>query len=115
MPDDPGTRSQKCPHCQVVFNSRIQFFPFGRDIEGEWCIEKQICPSCRRFELFLVNPPLFLGGNHPPYPLATVDRRLVRPKAISRGEAPQELPDKYKEDYLEACLVLADSPKASAA
>jgi len=64
---------------------------------------------------FLSIRRFFLVVTTPPYPLATIDRRLVRPKAISRGDAPQELPDKYKEDYLEACLVLADSPKASAA
>jgi Domain of unknown function (DUF4145) len=110
-----ANRSLKCPHCREVFNSPIQFIPFDRDIEGEWCIEKQVCASCGRSVLFLVNPPHFYGNLTAPYPLATVDRRLIRPKTTSRGDAPQNLADKYKEDYLEACLVLADSPKASAA
>jgi hypothetical protein len=91
MPDDPGTRSQKCPRCQIAFNSPIQFFSFGRDIEGDWCVEKQICPSCGRFVLFLVNPPRFVRGTNP-YPLLSTKRRLVRPKAILRGDAPQDLP-----------------------
>jgi len=64
--------------------------------------------------LYLVNPLTYAHGPNP-YPLVTANRRLVRPKAISRGDVPQDLPDSYKEDYLEACLVLADSPKASAA
>ena len=40
---------------------------------------------------------------------------LVRPKAISRSPLPPEIPPKFTEDYKEACLVLSDSPKASAA
>jgi hypothetical protein len=40
---------------------------------------------------------------------------LVYPKAISRSPLSQDVPDDFAEDYKEACLVLSDSPKASAA
>jgi hypothetical protein len=40
---------------------------------------------------------------------------LVRPKGISRAPVPEEVPTDIAQDYSEACLVLADSPKASAA
>ena len=40
---------------------------------------------------------------------------LVRPKVAARGPVPVDVPAKYAEDYTEACLVLADSAKASAA
>ena len=40
---------------------------------------------------------------------------LVRPKASGRPPIPPEVPEEFAEDYREACLVLADSPKASAA
>jgi hypothetical protein len=40
---------------------------------------------------------------------------LAWPKAASRLPAPPEIPLQLAEDYREACLVLADSPKASAA
>lgn len=40
---------------------------------------------------------------------------LVRPKAISRAPLPPEVPEKFANDYKEACLVVTDSPKASAA
>jgi len=40
---------------------------------------------------------------------------LVRPKTISRAPLPPEVPPEFANDYNEACLVLADSPKASAA
>ena len=40
---------------------------------------------------------------------------LARPKASGRPPVPPEVPVQYAEDYREACLVIADSPKASAA
>jgi hypothetical protein len=40
---------------------------------------------------------------------------MVRPKAISRAPIPPEVPAAIAEDYKEACMVLSDSPKASAA
>jgi len=41
--------------------------------------------------------------------------RLVLPKAISRSPLSTDVPEEYASDYREACLVLSDSPKASAA
>ncbi len=40
---------------------------------------------------------------------------LIRPKISGRPPVPPDVPNKYAEDYKESCLVLADSPKASAA
>jgi Domain of unknown function (DUF4145) len=40
---------------------------------------------------------------------------MVWPKGIARAPVPPEVPPEIVEDYKEACLVLADSPKASAA
>jgi len=40
---------------------------------------------------------------------------MVWPKGISRTSVPPEVPPDIVEDYKEACVVLADSPKASAA
>ena len=45
----------------------------------------------------------------------TVATQLVRPKGISRAPLPPEVPSEFTKDYQEACLVLTDSPKASAA
>ena len=39
----------------------------------------------------------------------------IRPKASSRPSVPVEVPHEFTTDYLEACLILADSPSASAA
>ncbi|MCK6588754.1 MAG: DUF4145 domain-containing protein, partial [Polyangiaceae bacterium] len=40
---------------------------------------------------------------------------LVWPKGVARSPLPPEVPEEYSQEYREACLVLADSPKASAA
>jgi hypothetical protein len=40
---------------------------------------------------------------------------FVHPKSSSRPPCPPEVPNKFAEDYIEACLVISDSPKASAA
>jgi Domain of unknown function (DUF4145) len=40
---------------------------------------------------------------------------LVHPKGAARSPCPKEVPTQIAEDYKEACLVLADSSKASAA
>jgi hypothetical protein len=40
---------------------------------------------------------------------------IVFPRKHSLPELPTEVPDNYRADYDEACLVLADSPKSSAA
>jgi hypothetical protein len=40
---------------------------------------------------------------------------MVWPKGVSRAPVPVEVPPGIVEDYKEACLVLSDSPKASAA
>jgi hypothetical protein len=39
----------------------------------------------------------------------------VYPKGIARSPLPSDVPEEYASDYREACLVLSDSPKASAA
>jgi len=40
---------------------------------------------------------------------------LFHPKAISRSPLPPEVPKEFAEDYLEACITISDSAKASAA
>jgi len=40
---------------------------------------------------------------------------MIYPRTGGRNPAPQEVDDFIAEDYNEACLILNDSPKASAA
>jgi hypothetical protein len=80
------------------------------------------CPACRRIVVVLQNGApsaalwgapgnqrVFAGFNPP-----TSDR-LVRPKGTNRPPVAVEVPKKFADDYVESCLVIADSPKAAAA
>ena len=94
----------KCPHCLEGFFEEWKPSNIGDDPEGGWQFRYCRCPSCDKLICYLKN---IKGNKHKNY--------LVRPKGISRSPIPKEIPEKYAEDYKEACLVLLDSSKASAA
>jgi hypothetical protein len=99
----------KCPHCLENFFDRWEYTSLGGDPDGGWSLKQTRCSSCNKIICTLtVKKEVGLGG---------VEEKiyLVRPKGISRSPISKEIPDKYADDYKEACLVLADSPKASAA
>ena len=106
----------KCPHCLE------NFFPYFRethvhagvgpeatvagDPDGTRTIRATRCPSCERFVILLK-----LAS-----PKGVLRQELqVWPKGIARTPLPKEVPDEFANDYRESCLVLDDSPKASAA
>lgn len=95
----------KCPHCLVAFHESWQSDHIVSDVEGAWRQQNCICPNCSKA-------------------IITLERKndgirtfaaLVRPKAISRAPLSEDVPELYALDYRESCLVLSDSPKASAA
>jgi hypothetical protein len=77
-------------------------------------VEHMVCPECGRHLISLV-----LAESHIVNEDGGVGRRarreIVLPRVASRPPPPPEVPDPFAQDYREACLVLADSPKASAA
>jgi len=99
----------KCPHCGIAFHAHFTIVHEVKDCEGRWQIHETSCPECEKVILVLAGSR-FEGGQ---WPLHT--RYLVRPKTTSTDPVPKEVPEKFACDYKEACLVLADSPKASAA
>jgi len=99
----------ECPHCLVVFNSSEYTLGYGTsDVDGGWNVRYYTCPSCNKLIMFLENFDLLS-------PKPPISRTLIRPRGISRTPVHSEVPADIAEDYEEACLVLADSPKASAA
>ncbi len=109
----------RCPHCLVEFHARVEWISFGEDKDGKWAIEKYKCPNpkCGKYIIYLVNGESILPhdafGFHG---LGDVKKRImVYPKGSSHPPVPTEVPPMLAEDYTEACLVLPDSPKASAA
>jgi len=107
----------KCPHCLVEFHATTECMRIGADKEGNWGVEMYLCPNpdCGKRTVYLVQ-----GDPHPAsgqvLRFDSVQKRImVRPKGLNRPPVPSEVPTVFAEDYVEACLVLPDSPKASAA
>ena len=102
-------KSMPCPHCQVMNLDFPRRMDLGSDADGRWLLLTQNCLACERIYIKLqVNLP---GADD----LIVIDEYFVRPQGTSRAPVPKEVPATFAEDYLEACLVLNDSPKASAA
>lgn len=106
----------KCPHCRVEFHDNPETTLIDVDADGGWILVKRDCPACKRMILQLLNgPPSYDQFHHFINITKTSKAFLVRPKGISRPPCPSEVPEKFAEDYIEACLVISDSPKASSA
>ena len=96
-----------CPHCLVGFHETWQWSQkFVSDTEGQWQTSWVVCPECKRVTIQL---RLSDGGN------VTKRISMIHPKGISRAPLSADVPEEFAADYREACVVLADSPKASAA
>lgn len=109
----------KCPHCLVEFHDEKEIISLGQDSDDEWAIEKYNCPNpkCRKNIYFLISGKFDHSFNSSSdlYVENISERELVRPKGSARPPVPTEVPKHIANDYEEACLVLPDSPKASAA
>ena len=99
----------KCPHCLVEFHDQVRLYPLLDDIDGRWGILARKCPSCERSILHLAR------GAENNIQFNPTDEILIRPKTSNRPPVPPQVSDEFAVDYKEACLVLADSAKASAA
>jgi len=93
----------KCPHCtQGIHETWSQFGEGFQDADAQWIAHRMTCPECGRDILRLLNRN-------------TGMLQLLRPRAPTRAPLSPDVPEAFAADYREACLVLADSPKASAA
>ena len=115
----------KCPHCLISFHDSWTPWLFGRpDANGRMDSDKAIvydreaaftfstttCPSCKRLICKLNRVPSRKQGMPRPKGTTTV----VYPKASPRPVC-DEVDEEFASDFREACLVINDSEKASAA
>ena len=134
-PDMEANDTQmECPHCLKTIhvkerNQSMLSLDFagaalvayaGHDGRHYWWIEKIICPACHEFILTVVFSTgrfeYTRGQSIFSLPDAATEQKIpVWPRHTGRPPVPPEVPDEFKRDYQEACLVLADSPNASAA
>ncbi len=111
--------AMRCPHCGTHFRSDIVGIPVPRDSNGYWALECRKCTKCDRSIFHLAGPAsgmhnelAFIKGNTVSN---TAPRVQVFPRTSGRSACPSSVPPDIASDYSEACLVLIDSPKASAA
>lgn len=95
----------RCPHCLKEYHPNVSRVHLFDDIDGHWVILSDLCPACGRRIVSLRNEA------HGRF----VREYLCRPKGHSRAPLSQDVSAEFADDYREACLVLGDSPKASAA
>jgi Domain of unknown function (DUF4145) len=91
----------KCPHCAVNIHESWNSHQIGHQPIG-WLVRYMRCPQCGQFILQAKSQ-----GEESWF--------SFYPKGSTRGPVPTDVPPAIAEDYREAALVLADSPKASAA
>jgi hypothetical protein len=103
----------KCPHCLENFHEVRQASNLQADKDGYWRAVRYMCPACQRWVIFLENYHVFQDEGQRREELK--ETILVRPKGSIRPPAPREVPEAFAQDYHEACMVLPDSAKASAA
>jgi len=113
----------KCPHCLVTIHADPQWLQLGKDKDGSWAVIKRDCPACGRMILILARGrPVYtqspVGGQRFSHLQPVEDAALFHPRGAGRPPCPPEVPADAPDiaaDYQEACLVLGDSAKASAA
>ncbi|CAN5660084.1 hypothetical protein BH24ACI2_BH24ACI2_15500 [soil metagenome] len=102
----------KCPHCLENFHHDQRVNYINSDKDGAWGIIQQRCPACNRLVLKLING-LYVANTGQFQSIYY--QTLIYPKGSLRQPCPAQVPNEIAEDYNEACLVIQDSPKASAA
>ena len=113
--------NMKCPHCLESFHIPTQdrnprLVSPSPSKSGHWWYARTGCPTCEEIIIWLVlsegvSRHSALGDT----PNGTRQFTMVHPKASGRPPVPVDVPAEFAEDYAEACLVIGDSPKASAA
>ena len=99
----------ECPSCNhaIAFNAGIVNTGISDPIKGVLQTRVMNCPACNR-AIFVLSGATAGPGGGP----AEIQ---IWPRSTGRPPVPPEVPQPIATDYTEACLVLGDSPKASAA
>jgi hypothetical protein len=107
----------KCPHCVVEIYSNAKLLPVSVDKSTTgWAVSHEICSACGKIIVrLLAGSPAYAPGQGFVGLYSTVQDMLVYPKGATRPPCPDAVPPSLADDYKEACLVLPDSPKSSAA
>ncbi|MBM4053154.1 MAG: DUF4145 domain-containing protein [Planctomycetes bacterium] len=104
----------KCPHCLESYHDFYEVILVGNDTNGNWGIISRKCPSCDRIILALGNGKITSVGGRHSFEFIK-EERLIYPRSQSRVPLSKDIPEEFAQEYREACSILADSSRASAA
>ena len=102
----------KCLHCQLEFSQDPEYAYVGTDVDRIWLTGSSRCPACGKATIVLVNAD---GESVEHTPINEKMRFTIYPRTTRRQPCPMPVPGDIAQDYLEACLALDCSPRASAA
>jgi len=95
-----------CPHCTIGFKPEWEETNIGYDSNYNWDCLHCRCSECEKSIIAIRGAGAYVGRVE----------RIVHPKGHVRKSLPDEVDDVAVVNYYnESCLVLEDSPKASAA
>lgn len=100
----------KCPHCEVQMLPDWHDIGRYHDCQDPWLLRSTSCPGCERLIIVMVDQSY--GNYGPPEEDMTI---VIWPRRTNLPRVPDEVPDEFSEDYIEAFMVLTISEKASAA
>lgn len=125
----------KCPFCSIEYHDDPKIrFTFLEPVEGKPLARKEVlncdvierhCPACQKTNISVrrFDKKMLLGA---PLTVAYVsdvreikkmfdEETLIYPRSENRVFSSVVIPENVSNDFIEACLTLHDSPKASAA
>ena len=107
----------KCPHCLVTVHDAWSQTPIVRQADSAWIAVHMVCPSCHRAIIKLARGATVVDQWGKLSGITGTPREVTQavPHGSGRAPCPPEVAESLAADYREACLVLPDSPKASAA
>ncbi len=97
----------RCPYCAGTLQPDLQTQRQIHEKSGIWKVFSAVCPACDRAMILLTATSATRDFSH-------IDIQASL-KEVHRQALPPEVTEPYATDYDEACFVLADSPRASAA
>ncbi len=106
----------QCPHCNVEIHLNFHKSIIGSDVKGTWFRLNGKCVACGNMIIYLErneteSPVDAMSAGQ----LIPVETLLVYPRVSNVKTPHPSVPSNIKNDFLEASLILNDSPKASAA
>ena len=114
----------KCPYCsKEIHFEPTQAHAYSYDNPEEETEEEEkgfdiahgFCPSCTNLIVLVRDGIIQLDQRGKEYLDPINSQEIAHPKNANPRAVPKEVPEKYSEDFDEACAVLLASPKASAA